>query len=80
MNLKIIDFGLAKGNEIDTLGNCMLGTPLFMAPEIFEVEGRADIYGPPVDIYALGVSMYRILSGEFPFENDDPEELEFEKL
>jgi serine/threonine protein kinase len=78
--LKIIDFGLARGNKSDLLGNCLVGTPLFISPEIYEAEGRGDVYKPAVDIYALGVSMFRILTGEFPFHNSDQEELEFEKI
>ena len=47
----------------------MIGTPLFLAPEVWETNGKPGVYTPAVDIYALGVSTYRILSGEFPFEN-----------
>lgn len=64
MQLKIADFGIAK---IDASGHTqvgvVLGTPTYMAPEQFmgyEVDHRADIY-------AAGVILYLILTGERPF-------------
>ena len=81
--LKIIDFGFAvpelNRNEYHMLA--FVGTDRFIAPEIIESSGLWDAYSPACDIYAVGVSMFRILSGEFPFKNlDNPEELEYEKL
>ena len=49
----------------------MCGTPYFMAPEIYELHGKTEAYKPPIDIYALGVSMHRILTGEWPFDSLD---------
>jgi calcium/calmodulin-dependent protein kinase I len=69
--LKIIDFGLAHADRANPLGNCLVGSPLFMAPEIYGSGGRVEIYKPAVDIYALGVSMFTILTGDYPFEADN---------
>jgi serine/threonine protein kinase len=62
--VKIADFGIAK---IDSSGHTqvgvVLGTPTYMAPEQFmghEVDRRADLY-------AAGVILYLILTGERPF-------------
>lgn len=62
--VKIADFGIAK---IDASGHTqvgvVLGTPTYMAPEQFmgyEVDHRADLY-------AAGVILYLILTGERPF-------------
>jgi serine/threonine protein kinase len=72
--LKIIDFGLAKTEESDLIGDAMVGTPYYMAPEVFEEHGDQSCYKPPVDIYALGIMMYELISGHFPFnEGDDLE-------
>lgn len=68
----ITDFGLAKEVEKDDQGltrsGDMLGTPGYMAPEQIEssafVDGRADIYG-------LGVTMFRCLTGRLPFDSDN---------
>jgi calcium-dependent protein kinase len=69
--IKIIDFGLAKTDESDLIGSAMVGTPYYMAPEIFEEHGDENCYKPPVDIYALGIIMYELISGNFPFKEGD---------
>lgn len=80
-NLKIIDFGLAKTEDSDLFGSAMIGTPYYMAPEIFEENGDASCYKPPVDIYALGIIMYELISGHFPFkEGDDLEQVKLSSL
>ena len=64
--LKIIDFGLAKGEKKETK-NRIIGTPLYMAPEIFKKNGEPESYAPPCDMFSLGVVMYNLFSGHFPF-------------
>jgi len=59
---KIIDFGFAGKIEIKQMLYC--GTPSYMAPEI--IHGRG-YYGDHVDIWALGVVLYKILTGAYPF-------------
>ncbi|MBM4073297.1 MAG: hypothetical protein FJ271_30900 [Planctomycetes bacterium] len=69
---RITDFGLAKclagpGNEFGkplTQPGDLLGTPKYMAPE--QLEGNLHI-SPAVDVWALGVILYRLLSGRLPF-------------
>lgn len=64
--VKLTDFGLAKdlNSELKlTADGAMIGTPLYMAPEIGrvkEIDGR-------VDIYSLGVTYYYLLTGVQPF-------------
>jgi serine/threonine protein kinase len=41
------------------------GTPSYMAPEIVNKE---EYCGPPADIWALGVLLYILLCGTFPFK------------
>lgn len=65
--VKIGDFGLAKHHEAAPAGltrsNVALGTPDFLAPEAWTpgttLDGRADVY-------ALGVTLYQMLTGEIP--------------
>jgi serine/threonine protein kinase len=67
---RITDFGMAKSVEAaltQTRSSIFVGTPLYMAPE--QAEGRARIT-PAADIYALGVIMYELLTGQLPFEGD----------
>ena len=63
-SVKLFDFGLARiadqgfGDQ-----SLLLGTPFYMAPEQL-TGGKVD---HRTDIYALGVLLYRMLSGELPF-------------
>jgi serine/threonine protein kinase len=70
--VKILDFGVAKlvrgepdGN--DTQSGAVLGTPLYMAPEQARGEKSVDFR---VDIHALGVIAYELLSGQRPHPGD----------
>jgi tetratricopeptide (TPR) repeat protein/tRNA A-37 threonylcarbamoyl transferase component Bud32 len=66
--LKISDFGLARRLDIDqslTLTAANMGTPSYMAPE--QALGKANAFSPAVDIYALGVMFYEMLTGRPPF-------------
>jgi serine/threonine protein kinase len=62
----IADFGFAKlTDQKRTLAMSMVGgTPLYMAPEI---DDTAD-YGFAVDVYAFGVLVYEIMTGEEPYK------------
>jgi class 3 adenylate cyclase/tetratricopeptide (TPR) repeat protein len=65
----ILDFGLARRSrpgEVELTQSGILGTPAYMSPE--QVEGRNDQIGPATDIYALGVILYRMLTGRLPFQ------------
>jgi eukaryotic-like serine/threonine-protein kinase len=64
--LKILDFGLAEvaGQAVVSEAHAVRGTAQFMAPE--------QVLGDPVDartdVYALGVVMFRMLTGQLPFD------------
>lgn len=66
--LKVTDFGIAKmGDSIDghTATGQVVGTPAYIPPERLRSD---DIdLGPSVDLYAVGVCMYRMLAGRLPF-------------
>jgi hypothetical protein len=71
--VKILDFGVAKllGPERDdgerlTNTGATLGTPAYMAPELC----RGKHVDHRVDVYALGVMLYELLTGGVPFEGD----------
>ena len=72
--LEMIDFGLSKHFETGQHHHERVGTPYTIAPEIFEGD-----YDEKVDIWALGVITYLILSGETPFGGLDGEALHLVK-
>lgn len=47
------------------------GTPTYMAPELLLKK----IYGPEVDIFALGTMFYEIYSEEVPYQGIDPADI-----
>ena len=56
-----------------TLSGLLVGTPGYMAPE--QAGGRRALVGPATDIYALGVLLYQLLTGQLPFQSDSTLEL-----
>ena len=66
--LKLMDFGIASesGEERISHSGGVLGTLLYMAPEVF--QGRP--LSGAVDQYALGVMVYNWLTGQPPFADD----------
>lgn len=62
---KISDFGLAKDlrDPTDRTKGAIFGTPQYMAPEQVNCEPAV----PGTDIWALGVTLFRLLTGRFPF-------------
>ncbi len=66
---KLGDFGIARTVEKTTSGLSRKGTYLYMAPEVYKGEK----YGPSVDIYSLGIVLYRLLNrNRAPFFPDYP--------
>jgi len=71
-NIKILDFGTAVSIGQDFLDKItptgeVIGSPRYMSPE--QIMGKET--SPRSDIYALGITMYEILSGKPPFGGDN---------
>ncbi|GAA5814437.1 hypothetical protein MFLAVUS_007933 [Mucor flavus] len=68
-DLLIADFGLSRIIDTDKFHTLKTtcGTPGYMAPEIFKKTG----HGKPVDIWAIGVITYFLLTGYTPFEGSN---------
>ena len=58
-DFKLGDFGIARTVEKTTSGLSKKGTYTYMAPEVYKGEP----YGSTVDLYSLGVVLYRLLNG-----------------
>lgn len=73
----VTDFGVARQVATSDAGDPhsgTVGTPGYMAPE--QVEGAGDVDGR-ADIYALGVMMYEMLTGELPWKGKNPTAVAF---
>src|SRR5688572_27223981 len=70
--VKVADFGLAKAVSADTqhtaTGGVLIGTVSYLAPELV-VDGRSDARA---DVYAVGVVLYELLTGNKPHEGESP--------
>src|SRR5262249_12965708 len=67
--VRVTDFGLARRQTDAAHLTCtgqLLGTPSFMPPE--QIAGRRQEVGPASDIYALGATLYTLVSGRPPFQ------------
>jgi hypothetical protein len=68
---KVADFGIAKsaqGAGVRTEKGLILGTPTYLAPE--RIRGQ-----PPTaqsDVYSSGILLYELLTGQVPFQDENP--------
>ena len=63
---RLADFGIARYIDTDTV-TMRLGTPQWMAPEMFNGDG----YGPKVDVYSFGMLLYELLTNSLPWTERD---------
>jgi len=74
-NVKLMDFGLARPagrhEKGETREGWIVGTPHYLAPE--QIEGKEPT--PRSDVYACGVVLYELFTGELPFGGGNPMEI-----
>ncbi|MBL0220905.1 MAG: serine/threonine protein kinase [Myxococcales bacterium] len=75
--VKLLDFGIAKLTRTDegplshTQTGAIVGTPMYIAPE----QARGYAIDGAADIYSLGVMMFELIAGRFPFIADNAMDL-----
>jgi serine/threonine-protein kinase len=75
--VKVLDFGLAKitsglQGAIATKTTAMLGSPAFMSPEQLRSAKNVD---PRADVWSIGVVLFHLVTGKFPFEGESDGEI-----
>eukprot|EP00128_Syssomonas_multiformis_P008671 Colp12_sorted_trinity150504_noHs@21531 len=76
-NLQLCDFGLSSQFDGHNPLATHCGTSSYAPPEILE---RGEYYGPEIDIWSLGVCVYAMLTGSYPFRMDDPLETVLQRM
>ncbi|WP_254787722.1 Stk1 family PASTA domain-containing Ser/Thr kinase [Curtobacterium sp. UNCCL20] len=73
--IKLGDFGLARASTQNTAtGAALLGTIAYLSPELV-TRGAADSRS---DIYALGIMLYEMLTGEQPYKGEQPMQIAYQ--
>jgi serine/threonine-protein kinase len=73
--IKIGDFGLARAASANTAtGKALLGTIAYLSPELV-TRGIADTRS---DIYAVGIMMFEMLTGEQPYKGEQPMQIAYQ--
>lgn len=70
--IKLIDFGFSISIKDKGRLNLFCGTPSYMPPEIVS---KVAYYGKPADVWALGILLYKMVAGYFPFKGRNDREL-----
>ncbi len=67
---KVADFGIARAATVTTTSQSspFMGTAGYMSPE----QAKGESVGPASDLYSLGVVFYEALTGELPYNAEDP--------
>ncbi|HLY76103.1 MAG TPA: serine/threonine-protein kinase [Planctomycetota bacterium] len=72
LHVRVSDFGLAKQVNPLTLRASARGTPAFKAPEVFTERGQDSCL---CDVWAVGTTLYLLLSDRFPYAESPDEDL-----
>jgi serine/threonine-protein kinase PpkA len=68
----LIDFGISASASLPVAGGSLIsGTPYYMSPE----QANGELTDERTDLYALGVMIYQMLTGDKPFGGSDASEI-----
>ena len=84
LNLKFADFGFSTGKNIDSLTS-FAGSNTYIAPEIKALKDAAEgdrkpYKGSEADLFSVGVILFLLVKGTFPFLNADEEDFYYSKI
>jgi eukaryotic-like serine/threonine-protein kinase len=76
-SIKVLDFGISKSTSAGSQGGMtrtatLMGSPFYMSPEQLASAKNVD---PRTDIWALGVTLFELLTGRLPFDGESLPEL-----
>ena len=72
MHVKIADFGIFGSNRGTLAERHNAGSIKYMSPELLQGDNASD---PKIDIWALGVLMYAMIVGQYPFDGASRENI-----
>ena len=70
MQLKIADFGVSQLLEQDEPITSKIGTQAYLPPEIWR---KGKVKGKPLDIWASGITLFKMIYGYHPFYSEQLE-------
>ena len=84
LNIKFADFGFSTGKNIDSLTS-FAGSNTYIAPEIKALKNAAEgdrkpYKGSEADLFSIGVILFLLVKGTFPFLNADEEDFYYSKI
>ena len=84
LNIKLADFGFSRSDNIDSLRS-IAGTANYIAPEIRALaksagESASSYDGRTADLFSVGVILFLLVKGTFPFLNADEEDFYYSKI
>lgn len=84
MNIKFADFGFSRNDNIENLTS-IAGTGNYIAPEIRALAKSAGVApttydGKKADLFSVGVILFLLVKGTFPFLNADEEDFYYSKI
>lgn len=84
LNIKIADFGFSTRKNIDSLTS-LAGSNTYIAPEVKALlklaeNERKPYSGKKADLFSIGVILFLLVKGTFPFLNADEEDFYYSKI